>query len=106
MKTIPMTLLLACGLCAVCMLRGAAFVFAAPELMAVSRLIILLGVVGVFLERFRWGARIGYGVEGRTFGVQVEHVLRCAMMGGIMTLVCLLLAAPLLQIVFETFFRK
>lgn len=106
MKKVPNKVLLACAFCAACVALGGVVRLAAPEMEFVSQVIAWLGVAGVAVETFRWGAREGYAIRGRSLGVQIEHVLRCVTMTAIMTVVAMIAAAPVLQMVFDVFYRK
>ena len=106
MNAIPRQVLLGCALCAVCIVIAGTLRLASPDLAVAAQVIVILGLAGVTIETFHWGALRGYRILGQPFGMQVEHVVRCGVMSGIMILVSAFVGMPMLFAVFQAFFRR
>lgn len=105
MKKIPINVLMACALCATCLVIGGVLRLAAPELGFVSQLVVWCGIGALAIETFGWGAREGCVIRGQSRTVQIERVLRCAAMSVLLVILSAFVAGPILQSVFELFFR-
>lgn len=105
MKKIPNAVLLACGLCAVCVILGGVLRFATEELRWAPLSLAMVGVFVVGRETFRWGASRGYVVHQQALGLQIERVGRCLVMTVILVSVSWLAAGIVLQVLYELFWR-
>ena len=80
MPSLPRSVQLACGFCGLVVLGAAGLGVAAPELGWLARLLALLGLLALGLATFRWGARLGYAIQGQSLARQCTHLARCAAM--------------------------